>query len=213
MRTKPPVSAWPPISSIRKIIGTSARSSNRSIEKAGLADGSFGARDRKDERGRGQRQREAERDRGGDRRPGQEQARADQHSAADQFGASDPEHRPAHAPQSAEADVQPGRKEQQDDPELGEGLDPVRVADREQVQPAVLQRERAERERAGDHADEDEADDRRDPHSRERRDDDPGGAKHDQRIAEAGWSRIAGPCSLLCLIRHPRESAARGSPS
>ena len=52
-----------------------------------------------------------------------QQPAADQHRAADQLGAADAEHRPAHAPQSAEADVQPGREQQQDDAELGERLD------------------------------------------------------------------------------------------
>ena len=50
----------------------------------------------------------------------------------------------------------------------------------------VARRQRPERERAGDHADQDEADDRRDPHPGESRDDDTGGAEHDQSIAEAG---------------------------
>ena len=52
-------------------------------------------------------------------------------------------------------------------------------------------RHRAERRPAGQHADQDEADDRADPEPREGGDDDPGGAEDDQCVAEAGGCEFA----------------------
>ena len=121
---------------------------------------------------------------------------------AEQLGGADAEHQPAHAPQPAERQLEPDREQQQDDAELGERLDRVRVGDRHVVEPGMSPVERAEPGRPDDHADQDEADDRRDPKPREGRDDDPGGAEDHQRVAEARGREVARPCVVLVPFSH-----------
>ena len=91
----------------------------------------------------------------------------------------------------------PGRKQQQDDPEFGERLDRVGIADREGVKPGMGRSEGAERVRARDDPDQDEADDRADPEPGKSRNDDPRRAEDRQRIAEARCRLLySSPCSI-----------------
>ena len=180
-----PVSACPPISSIKNSIGTNARSSNSSMAKAdrptGLSIPVIGRTRAVDDSASASPSATAL----GDRDTEGNQSGADQDRTADQLAATHPEHRPPHAPKPSEADVQSSREKQEDDPQLGEGLDRVRIADRDRVEPRMRRGQRAERIGAGNDADDDEADDRRDPEARKCGNDDPGGAKDRQRIAEA----------------------------
>ena len=71
-------------------------------------------------------------------------------------------------------------------PRSANGLIPSGVGDAERLQPRPIVRHRAQRERADDHPDQDEADHRADADAGEGGDDDPGRAEDRQRVGKAG---------------------------
>ena len=73
-----------------------------------------------------------------------------------------------------------------DNPEFGEWLDCRGVGDRHRLEPRVCRDIGAKSVWPGQYPDQDEADDRRDPQPRERRDDDPRRAEDGQRVAQGG---------------------------
>ncbi len=178
--TSPPEpSAWAcgAIAPSRKMIGTIARSSNSSIASAerptGLVVPTKGStkavEDRASARPRPERAAPA--------LPDQVQRDADDQRRQRQLRGADPEHQPPHRPQAPERQLQPDREQQEDDAELGERLDRVRVGDGDIVQPRHLGGDRAEPGGANQQPDQDETDHRRDPEPGEGRD-------HDSRRAE-----------------------------
>ena len=81
VRISSPTSPWPPISSIRNSIGTSARSSKTSMAKAVRPTGPFGSGDGQDKGGRGHGQCKAEGDGSRSRGAADEQAGGDEQRA------------------------------------------------------------------------------------------------------------------------------------
>ena len=90
-----------------------------------------------------------------------------------------------HGDETPEAQLQTDREQQQDDAQLGEGIDRVRVGDGQVVEAGYLVRKAAEPSRADDHTNNDEPYDRRNPQARKCRDDDSGSGKNDERVAKA----------------------------
>ena len=160
--SRPPIPSAPPSAGEQEQQGDEREILEQQHGEGGAADRALGARDRDDQRGRRHGERQPEHDRGGNAVARRDQADADQQRAADQFGGADPEHLAPHRPQALEAQLEPDREQQQDDPEFGERRDALGIGDRHRLEPRRLLGQRAERERAGDDPDQDEADDRAD---------------------------------------------------
>jgi hypothetical protein len=116
--------------------------------------------------------------------------------------------RAAHPPQAPEGELEPDREEQEDDPELGKRADRLGVGDGDVAEPRMLGDERAEAGRAGEHADEDEADHRAHPKPRE------GGMTIPAapRMTSASESGVLwNPAAILPLCRNRRGKSAYGT--
>ncbi len=148
------------------------------------ADAAGGPGDGEDQGGRAHRQREPEHDPAAAARAESPAEPAEQQRGQQHLRAAQPEHRLAHRAEALEAHLKPDGEEEEEDAELGEGLDGVGIGDADRAQPRPALRPAAEQVRAAEHADEDEAEHRRDPEPREGRDDDPRRAEHGQRVRQ-----------------------------
>jgi hypothetical protein len=101
-----------------------------------------------------------------------------------QFRGADTEHHRAHPDQAPKAQLQPDRKQQEDDAQLGKPLDPFRIADRNPIQPGIAVRQCAQPEWAGNDADQDETDNRINLEPGEGGNNDPRCTKDGQRVTQ-----------------------------
>ena len=162
------------------------------------------AHERNDDRGRGERERQAESDRPRGAFPAQIQPAGEDRGRSEQLGGPGAKHQPAHAPQPPERKLQPNRKQQQDDAQLGKWLDRVGIGDGHIVEPRLRRSHRAKAVRPDQHYDQDEADDRADAEPRKSRDDDARGAKDDQRVGKAGSREVVVHDAVVQYSSPPR---------
>ena len=154
--------------------------------QSGAANRGLGTRNRQDDRGRGESEREAKRHRAGPVLPHHGQHEGRDGAGDHQFERAQPEHQPPHLPQSLERQFQPDGEQQEDDPELRERFERLGVGNGYMRQPWPFEDEATEAVGTDRYSDENEADDRRDAETGEDRNDDPRRAEDHQRIGQNG---------------------------
>jgi hypothetical protein len=127
---------------------------------------------------------------------------------AQQLGDADPENEPPQAPQALKRQLQPGREQQKDDPQLGKWGNRFTVRDSHVGEPAFAAGQAAENRRPDQQPDQDEPNHRADPEAGEGRNHDPRRAQDYECVGQAVSAEFAWHGTLVPApsFRRKRES-------